>query len=467
MSRIDRFFLIASGVASLWMAYFLLTRALSYGWLSVLQFIPIWGAVSYLTLPRLNKIIADIYVPHYFMGRTQTSDGLLGDPVNLAFRGSAAQLHAALRRAGWHLAEPVTARTSWKIIWSTLRKKEYLTAPVSPLVLFDRIQDFAYQQPVVGAASERHHVRFWKCDDDWRLPGGEHVEWLAASTFDKAVGVSIFTLQVTHHIAEDTDRERDHLALSLEQASPEITSHVLENFAAGYHSRNGGGDQIKTDGHLPILDLHEISPEEQDTARAERTLRTYEAHKTAAEMDRLTLEDLKEASPFNAQARSDRSEDTLQSLLNRPFQVFLGTLFIVLGGLLGLAKIGTDLLRWDDFSSDLALGPLLSAWAEGDPADARTGLAAGLLAAMGVLIVLTLILLWMMSRGAQAARLLLLLLTLLSIGLSAYEYYSSGGSSFLLTAVHVILLTGGLVELSGPEASRYVMIRRLARADRE
>ena len=28
-----------------------------------------------------------IYVPGYFIGRARTSDGLLGDPINLALRG--------------------------------------------------------------------------------------------------------------------------------------------------------------------------------------------------------------------------------------------------------------------------------------------------------------------------------------------------------------------------------------------
>ena len=37
------------------------------------------------------------------------------------------------------------------------------------------------------------------------------VDWLAAGTFDTAVGLSLFTLQVTHRIDADTDIERDHI----------------------------------------------------------------------------------------------------------------------------------------------------------------------------------------------------------------------------------------------------------------
>ncbi len=47
-----------------------------------------------------------------------------------------------------------------KIVASTLRRKSYDEAPVSPLLLFGRQQDFAYQQEVAGNPAKRHHVRF-------------------------------------------------------------------------------------------------------------------------------------------------------------------------------------------------------------------------------------------------------------------------------------------------------------------
>ena len=33
---------------------------------------------------------------------------------------------------------------------------------------------------------------------------------------------------------------------------------MIENFSTGYHSRNGGGDLIITDGNLPIIDVRRI-----------------------------------------------------------------------------------------------------------------------------------------------------------------------------------------------------------------
>ena len=179
-----------------------------------------WVLLAYLVLPRLHRILTTIYVPDYFIGRARTSDGLLGDPVNLAFLGEAEQIHAAMAAAGWTRADPVTLGSSWRIVTSTLTRRSYGEAPVSPLFLFGRQQDFAYQQEVDGNPAQRHHVRFWRCPDGWLLPGGYRVDWLAAGTFDTAVGLSLFTLQVTHRIDADTDIERDHIVATRDRRRP-------------------------------------------------------------------------------------------------------------------------------------------------------------------------------------------------------------------------------------------------------
>ena len=55
-----------------------------------------------------------------------------------------------MQSAGWTLADDVTLASSRRIISSTLLRRSYLEAPVSPLFLFGRQQDFAYQQEVDG-----------------------------------------------------------------------------------------------------------------------------------------------------------------------------------------------------------------------------------------------------------------------------------------------------------------------------
>jgi len=269
---LDGFFFVFAGLAAIWLAYLSFTQSFRLGWGGVLMAIAFWGLLAYLVLPRLHRILTAIYVPDYFMGRTRTSDGLLGDPVNLAFQGDRARIEAVMAEAGWIAADPVSLGSSWRIIASTLRRRSYPRAPVSPLFLFGRMQDLAYQQEVAGSPAQRHHVRLWRCPEGWLLPGGRRVDWLAAGTFDRAVGLSLFTLQVTHRIDADTDIERDHIVASV-TAVPAVAVDVIRDFATGYHSRNGGGDSITTDGDLPIIDVRAVQIPDAATPAASTEVR--------------------------------------------------------------------------------------------------------------------------------------------------------------------------------------------------
>ena len=279
LDKVDGALFAFAGASAVWLAYLLFREGIRPGW-QLLLLIPFWVVVTYLMLPRLHRILTRLYVPGYFIGRTRTSDGLLGDPVNLALRGSESQVHRAMTDAGWTRADDLTVASGRRIATSTLRRRSYLQAPVSPLHLFDRQQDFAYQQEVAGSPSKRHHVRFWRCPEGWMLPGGYAVEWLAAGTYDRSVGLSLFTLQITHKIAEDTDVERDHILGTMTAANPLITIEMIRNFSTGYHSRNGGGDLIETDGDLPIIDLTRVdaptdsSPSKPTDSRDKRPAQT-------------------------------------------------------------------------------------------------------------------------------------------------------------------------------------------------
>lgn len=254
---LDEFFFVFAGLAAIWLGWLMLSDSMRVGWFGIGYFIVFWAVLAYLTLPRLHRILTNICVPDYFIGRTRTSDGLLGDPVNLALLGSADDLHKTLASAGWIRADPVTLRSSMRIVTSTLGRSSYPKAPVSPLFLFGRMQDFAYQQEVAGNPAKRHHVRFWRTPDGWLLPGGARVDWLAAGTFDRAVGFSLFTLQITHRIDANTDIERDFVVQSMTATGEHVSVDFLRDFSTGYHSRNGGGDTIRTDGDLPIIMVEE------------------------------------------------------------------------------------------------------------------------------------------------------------------------------------------------------------------
>lgn len=215
-------------------------------------FLIFWLISAYIFLPRIHRFLTKFYVPNYFIGRVRTGDGLLGDPVNCSVVGNKTQLVNAMKKAGWEQADPITLKTSWRMITSSVTKKSYPKAPVSNLYLFSRKHDLAFQKEVNNNPRARHHVRFWKAPTGWYLPGGYKVDWVGAATYDTSVGLSLFTGQVTHKIAENTDEERDYVAKSL-AISGKID--VIKHYSTAYHSRNGGGDSIKTDGSLVIANL--------------------------------------------------------------------------------------------------------------------------------------------------------------------------------------------------------------------
>lgn len=311
-SALDWIFFVIGGAAAVWLAYLLFRESFSLGWWQIAAVVVFWVVLAYLVLPRLHRILTRIYVPDYFIGRARTSDGLLGDPINVALLGDEPQLHEALSRAGWTLADDLSFATGMKIVRSTLLRRSYDEAPVSPLLLFGRKQDFAYQQEVDGSPGKRHHVRFWRCPPGWMLPGGHHADWLAAGTYDRAVGFSLFTFQITHKIDEHTDDERDHVVGTIQSANPDARLRVIRDFSTGYHARNGGGDSIVTDGDLPVLDLREVVAPPGSTG-----------------------------------------EVPTDSRQKRPSAIVVGTVLMVLGALSSIALALVALLGWSSLDLDL------------------------------------------------------------------------------------------------------------------
>ena len=182
--------------------------------------------------------------------RTKTSLGILGDPINLAFVGTEDELITSAEHAGWTPADPITWRSSARIAIDSATRKPYSSsAPVSDLFVWGRKQDIAFEKPFGPDPRQRHHVRFWKSSS---VDASGRPLWLGAATFDKAVGVSHLTGQVTHHIDANIDKERDILAADL-APSPNLHIEWFEGFQSDLKGKNGGGDPWFTDGRLCVL----------------------------------------------------------------------------------------------------------------------------------------------------------------------------------------------------------------------
>lgn len=218
----------------------------------ILWSLAIWAVVAYLVAPRAWEFYLARTASMPDVQRiTHTSDGHPGDPINIALEGSEQDLARALLAAGWYPADPVTFKSSVLIAVDTALRRPDDTAPVSPLYLFGRIQDLAFEQPVAGGPRHRHHVRFWRWD---QTRDGLPV-WFGSVTYDERAGLSYTTGQVTHHISPDVDAERDRLAAEIVRTGWARGIEWIDDFHRQREGRNGGGDLWRTDGRLAVVRL--------------------------------------------------------------------------------------------------------------------------------------------------------------------------------------------------------------------
>jgi hypothetical protein len=212
----------------------------------------VWACLAYAALPLVWR--------HYehqrgLEGRdmvTRTAQGIPGDPLNVGLVGSQADVVCAFHAAGWAPADPVTLASSLRIVGSVVLDLPYPAAPVSPLYLDGRREDLSFQRAAGRSADTRHHVRFWKALDSGQE---ERPVWLGAASFDRGVGFSRYTLQVTHHIDGDIDAERDGLIAALTSAGVVDGAYEVTGVGPTLMGRNGGGDRYFTDGEIAIARL--------------------------------------------------------------------------------------------------------------------------------------------------------------------------------------------------------------------
>lgn len=224
----------------------------------------IWLVAAYVILPVLwrhyehQPSLAD--APKV----TITAQGIPGDPLNVGLLGTERDVIGSLLDAGWRPADPITIRSSLRIARSVLFDRPYLDAPVSNLFVFGRHQDLAFEKPAGNSASHRHHVRFWRSAE---LGQGDLPLWIGAVTFDRSVGLSHRTGQITHHIGPDVDAERDALIAGLVHIGRVVRIFQVTGVGATLNGRNGGGDWYYTDGELTIAFLAPLGANVSQTER--------------------------------------------------------------------------------------------------------------------------------------------------------------------------------------------------------
>src|SRR5262249_29871047 len=183
---------------------------------------------------------------------TRTASDITGDALNVGLVGSKEDVLRAMQAAGWYPADPITLRTSIEIVGSVVLDRPYHDAPVSPLYYEGKKEQLAFEKPDGTSADRRHHVRFWQVLD--KGTDGRPV-WLGSVTFDRGVGLSHDTGQVTHHIAPNIDAERDLLMRDLRDAGMVQNFFQISGTGPTLFGRNSEGDPYYTDGEIYIATL--------------------------------------------------------------------------------------------------------------------------------------------------------------------------------------------------------------------
>ena len=220
--------------------------------LSLLAGLVLYGALAYILLPAAwthyerQPGLADKPMV------TRTKQGIPGDALNVGVVGDRTEVIRAMHDAGWYPADPITLKSSVEIVGSVLLDRPYNNAPVSPLYYDGRPEDLAFEKPSGKSADRRHHVRFWEV-----LKSGQEGRpvFLGSVTFDRGVGLSHYTGQVTHHISADIDAERDGLINDLKAAKVVEAIYTVTGIGPTLLAYNGEGDPYWTDGELWIARL--------------------------------------------------------------------------------------------------------------------------------------------------------------------------------------------------------------------
>lgn len=223
---------------------------LALSFLGFVLLLILWLVLAYGELPRLWT-----KHEHKKIGQREeivsfTSEDIPADPINLHLIGNRMSILCAFRRAGWSLADPLSARSALGIVASVVLERPYLEAPVSSLYLRDHLQDLAFERDEGRTAHRRHHVRLWQLTPD---------QWLGAASYDRGVGLALFTLQVTHHIGPNVDAERNAIGALLMKNGARYLGNRVSRIAPGQWRRNGGGDRYKTDGEITIYEMRSVS----------------------------------------------------------------------------------------------------------------------------------------------------------------------------------------------------------------
>ena len=146
----------------------------------------------------------------------------------------------AMHAAGWQPADPVTLRSSVKIVGSVVLDRPYLEAPVSPPST--RTEGRIWPSRSLPAEARARATTF--ASGRRSTPATTASRSGSARPFSTRPRRQPLHGQITHHTAPDIDAERDLLTSDLSQANKVVATYSVSGVGPTFFARNGGAIPI-------------------------------------------------------------------------------------------------------------------------------------------------------------------------------------------------------------------------------
>jgi hypothetical protein len=175
-----------------------------------------------------------------------------GDPINVILVGSFQDVGAALVRRNWHPTEIIWSKAIWRTIRSFLKNERYRYSPVSPLYVFGRQQDMAWQK-ARGNINRRNHIRIWLSPFQYQ---GKSV-FIGQISRDIGVKFTFKSSTISTHIIDpDVDEARRYFVEDMIYSQAVTKLGIVKGVGRIEKDNpqlNLGGDPYFSDGFRAVL----------------------------------------------------------------------------------------------------------------------------------------------------------------------------------------------------------------------
>jgi hypothetical protein len=181
--------------------------------------------------------------------RASGKTGKPGDPLNLIFVGTQAEILHAFDQAGWAVPAQSSGSSLSRTAQAAIGDVGYGQTPISDLYLYGKKEQLAFEK-MFNTFAKRHHLRLWQAPV--KTGDGRDI-WLAASTHD--IGIDIHPGVISHAIDPNIDLERDKVGADLMAAGNVAAEQLVTRPNPLSSGMTATGGTWNTDGFLRAIVL--------------------------------------------------------------------------------------------------------------------------------------------------------------------------------------------------------------------